>query len=56
MPKSKPKATTPKVFRLYEEDVSRLTRLKEAWECSEAAVVRRLLREAVRREKLPDAS
>jgi hypothetical protein len=45
-------ANHPKTFRLRDEDERRLKLLKDSWGCSEAAVIRRLLLEAVKQEGL----
>jgi hypothetical protein len=45
-----------KTFRLRDEDARRLTALKDMWGCSEVAVIRRLLLEAARREKIAETS
>jgi hypothetical protein len=48
-------ASQAKTFRLRDEDARRLAALKGLWGCSEAAVIRRLLIEAARREQLAQA-
>jgi hypothetical protein len=48
-------ANYPKTFRFREEDERRLKLLKDTWGCSEAAVIRRLLLEAVKQEGLSAA-
>jgi hypothetical protein len=54
-PRGRPPIRTaphPKTFRLRDEDAQRLSVLAGVWGCSEVAVIRRLLLEAARREKV----